>query len=152
MKVKRLTITSFRGISDLTLEFHETEPTVFIGVNGVGKSSILDCLVICLSRFMARIEFDPNSKAILHFEHDEAYREKNYAEGRSFDKWDIKNGDNKTDNEITILIDAKAVQWSLTTALIGRSTETTIDLAELESVASQIRRKLADNSETLGAL
>jgi predicted ATP-binding protein involved in virulence len=148
MKVKRLKITSFRGISDLTLEFHKTEPTVFIGVNGVGKSSILDCLVICLSRFMARIEFDPNSEAILHIEHDEAYREKHYAEGRSFDKWDIKNGDNKTDNEITILIDAKAVQWSLTTALIGRSTETTIDLAELESVASQIRRKLADNSET----
>jgi predicted ATP-binding protein involved in virulence len=148
MKVKRLKITSFRGISDLTLEFHETEPTVFIGVNGVGKSSILDCLVICLSRFMARIEFDPNSEAILHIEHDEAYREKHYAEGRSFDKWDIKNGDDKTDNEITILLDSKEVQWSLTTVQIGRSTETTIDLAELESVASQIRRKLADNSET----
>lgn len=148
MKVKRLKITSFRGISDLTLEFHETEPTVFIGVNGVGKSSILDCLVICLSRFMARIEFDPNSEAILHIEQDEAYREKHYAEGRFFDKSDIKNGDNKTDNEITILLASKEVQWSLTTVQIGRSTETSIDLAELESVASQIRRKLADNSET----
>ncbi|GAB4181526.1 MAG: AAA family ATPase [Coleofasciculaceae cyanobacterium] len=97
---------------------------------------------------MARIEFDPNSEAILHIEQDEAYREKHYAEGRFFDKSDIKNGDNKTDNEITILLASKEVQWSLTTVQIGRSTETSIDLAELESVASQIRRKLADNSET----
>ncbi|WP_445637909.1 SMC domain protein [Nostoc sp. DSM 114161] len=42
MKVKRLKMQSFRGISDLTLEFDETQPTVLIGINGVGKSSILD--------------------------------------------------------------------------------------------------------------
>jgi predicted ATP-dependent endonuclease of OLD family len=59
MKVKRLKITSFRGISDLTLEFHETEPTVFIGINGVGKSTILDCLSILLSWLIAQVQFDP---------------------------------------------------------------------------------------------
>jgi len=62
MKVKRLKMTSFRGISDLTLEFHETEPTVFIGINGVGKSSILDCLAILLSWLLARIQFAPEVK------------------------------------------------------------------------------------------
>ncbi len=41
---------SFRGIGDLTLEFDETEPTALIGVNGVGKSSILDCLAILLMK------------------------------------------------------------------------------------------------------
>jgi predicted ATP-dependent endonuclease of OLD family len=45
-------MTSFRGISDLTLEFQTNEPTVFIGINGVGKSSILDGLSLLLSRFM----------------------------------------------------------------------------------------------------
>ncbi|MEC4891544.1 MAG: AAA family ATPase [Oscillatoria sp. PMC 1051.18] len=49
MRVKQLKISNFRGIGDLTIEFDENEPTVFIGVNGVGKSSILDCLAIMLS-------------------------------------------------------------------------------------------------------
>jgi predicted ATP-binding protein involved in virulence len=49
MKVKRLKMQSFRGISDLTLNFNPTEPTVLMGINGSGKSSILDCLAICLS-------------------------------------------------------------------------------------------------------
>ncbi len=51
MKVKQLKINSFRGIKDLTLDFNLNEPTVFIGINGVGKSSILDCLAILLSWF-----------------------------------------------------------------------------------------------------
>ena len=49
MKVKRLKMQSFRGIGDLTLEFDENEPTVLIGINGVGKSSILDCIAILLT-------------------------------------------------------------------------------------------------------
>jgi predicted ATP-binding protein involved in virulence len=43
MQVKRLQINAFRGIEALDLEFHPGA-NVFIGVNGVGKSSILDCL------------------------------------------------------------------------------------------------------------
>ncbi len=55
-------MTSFRGINDLTLEFDDTEPTVLIGINGVGKSSILDCLAILLSWLLARIQFAPEVK------------------------------------------------------------------------------------------
>ncbi|WP_242044478.1 AAA family ATPase [Anabaena azotica] len=54
MKVKRLKIQSFRGIGDLTLEFDQTEPTVIIGINGVGKSSILDCLAILISQLIGQ--------------------------------------------------------------------------------------------------
>jgi predicted ATP-binding protein involved in virulence len=43
MQVKRLQINAFRGIEALDLEFRPGA-NVFIGVNGVGKSSILDCL------------------------------------------------------------------------------------------------------------
>lgn len=55
MKVKRLKMQSFRGIGDLTLEFPTDEAIVFIGINGVGKSSILDCLAILLSQLIGRI-------------------------------------------------------------------------------------------------
>jgi predicted ATP-binding protein involved in virulence len=43
MQVKRLQINAFRGIEALDLEFRPGA-NVLIGVNGVGKSSILDCL------------------------------------------------------------------------------------------------------------
>jgi predicted ATP-binding protein involved in virulence len=43
MQVKRLKISAFRGIEALDLEFHPGA-NVLIGVNGVGKSSILECL------------------------------------------------------------------------------------------------------------
>jgi predicted ATP-binding protein involved in virulence len=43
MQVKRLQINAFRGIEALDLEFHPGA-NVLIGVNGVGKSSILECL------------------------------------------------------------------------------------------------------------
>ncbi|BBD64650.1 SMC domain protein [Nostoc commune NIES-4072] len=49
MKIKCLKMQSFRGIGDLMLDFDQTVPTVLIGINGVGKSSILDCLAILLT-------------------------------------------------------------------------------------------------------
>jgi predicted ATP-binding protein involved in virulence len=51
MKIKSLVMNNFRGINSLSLEFNQTGPTVLIGINGVGKSSILDCLSIFLSLF-----------------------------------------------------------------------------------------------------
>ena len=41
MKVKRLTMRSFRGIDNLTLDF-DPNINVLIGNNGVGKSSVLE--------------------------------------------------------------------------------------------------------------
>jgi predicted ATP-binding protein involved in virulence len=60
MRVKRLSMKNFRGVHDLTLEFSQTEPTIIIGVNGVGKSSILECLALQLRTFVGHI---PNVQA-----------------------------------------------------------------------------------------
>jgi predicted ATP-dependent endonuclease of OLD family len=60
MKVKRLKLQAFRSIGDLTLEFGDTNTTVFIGINGVGKSSILDCLAILLSQLIGSITQNEN--------------------------------------------------------------------------------------------
>jgi predicted ATP-binding protein involved in virulence len=94
MKVKRLKIDFFRGISYLTLEFPETEPTVLIGINGVGKSSILDCLAILLSPLIEGIQ-DPTGTSA------------------NFNDQDITNGLQRTHNEITISVDSREVTWSL---------------------------------------
>jgi predicted ATP-binding protein involved in virulence len=54
MKVKRLTLRSFRGIDDLTLDF-APNVTVLIGNNGAGKSSILDALAISFTQFVEKV-------------------------------------------------------------------------------------------------
>lgn len=94
MKVKRLTMNSFRGIGDLTLDFHEMDPTVLIGVNGVGKSRVLDCLAILLSQLTGQIQESTDSI-------------------RSLSEQDITNGRQQTQIEITISLQGEDITWSL---------------------------------------
>ncbi|MDZ8186715.1 MAG: AAA family ATPase [Nostoc sp. ChiSLP02] len=94
MKVKRLEMESYRGIGDLTLEFDETIPTVFIGINGVGKSSILDCLAILLTQLTAQIQ---DSLESLRF----------------FIKQDVTNERDRTHNKITVFIELQKLTWSM---------------------------------------
>ncbi|ARV57558.1 ATP-binding protein [Nostocales cyanobacterium HT-58-2] len=94
MKVKRLNMNSFRGIGDLTLDFDDMGPTVLIGVNGVGKSSILDCLAILLSQMTGQIQ-DNNSTRFLN-------------------EQDISNGQRETQIEITVSLNGEEeITWSL---------------------------------------
>ncbi|WP_026145617.1 AAA family ATPase [Pseudomonas asplenii] len=63
MRVKRFTLVNFRGIEKIELEFKNgAGTTAIVGVNGVGKSSILDALAISLSNMTARI-VDQGSKS-----------------------------------------------------------------------------------------
>ncbi len=95
MKVKQLKINFFRGIKDLTLDFDLNEPTVFIGINGVGKSTILDCLAILLSWFNVCVQD-------LH------------KQGSYFTDSDINNQSKETRNEIKVVThDLEAFSWFL---------------------------------------
>ena len=49
MKLQRLDIKGFRGFEKASIEFHENF-TLLVGINGSGKTSILEALKICLSR------------------------------------------------------------------------------------------------------
>lgn len=123
MKVKRLKMQSFRGIGDLTLEFDETEPTVLIGINGAGKSSILDCLAILLSRFTSSIQHSTSS-------------------GRLFREEDITNGQKETHNEIIVSLDSQEVTWSLTKVHKGRNKDTNSNLSVITKVSENIKQEL----------
>ncbi|MFZ5785067.1 MAG: AAA family ATPase [Acidobacteriota bacterium] len=48
MRLVRLTLQNFRGFESLDLDFHP-ELTVLVGVNGSGKTSILDAIAVMLS-------------------------------------------------------------------------------------------------------
>ena len=59
MHIHRLQVKNYRGIQDLSLEFHPHEKVqVLVGVNGVGKSALLECLAIMLSTFTERVRGD----------------------------------------------------------------------------------------------
>lgn len=55
MQIKRFTLVNFRGIEQMELDFEGKQTVALVGVNGVGKSSILDALAITLSNMTARI-------------------------------------------------------------------------------------------------
>lgn len=108
MRVKDLTIKNFRGIGDLTLEFDANQATVFLGVNGVGKSSILDCLAILLSWLLKLIEFDTEERPW------EIVNSRPW-QGWFFSQEDIKNGSEETQSKISFSIDGVKdnINWFL---------------------------------------
>jgi predicted ATP-binding protein involved in virulence len=55
MRVETLHIQNFRGFQDITLNFPKSNVAVLIGINGAGKSSILDCIAIMLAQLVAKL-------------------------------------------------------------------------------------------------
>jgi predicted ATP-binding protein involved in virulence len=116
MKVKRLELKGFRGFDEIVLDFDTSpqRPTVFIGVNGVGKSSVLDSLVILLSWFIKRIEFDPDSKKPLQSETEHrSLPESQFAYGYPFE--DIKNNCDNASGKILIDYQSEEIKWTIST-------------------------------------
>jgi len=51
LTINSLQINAFRGIKQLDLAF-SNQSTILVGINGVGKTAILDCLAILLSHLI----------------------------------------------------------------------------------------------------
>ncbi|MBE9216940.1 AAA family ATPase [Plectonema cf. radiosum LEGE 06105] len=126
MKIKRIEMQSFRGIGNMTLEFQEKEPNVFIGINGVGKSSILECLAILLSRYTKPVQFPTTS-------------------GRLFQEEDISNGSEETCNKITVSTFEGEKTWCLAKMQKKRSKTTGNDLGELRELVETTHEQLKNN-------
>ncbi|WP_375469341.1 AAA family ATPase [uncultured Nostoc sp.] len=157
MKVKRLQMQSFRGIGDLTLDFPETSPTALIGINGVGKSSILDCLAILLSQMIREIAYAKSIKlnqisiSKLSFssnnrnEYEKSIPGQPDIKERFFSEDDITNGHQETYNEIKVFLQSKQVSWFLTNFSKERSEEPNKKNAELNAAAQDIHRQWEAN-------
>jgi predicted ATP-binding protein involved in virulence len=102
MKVKRLKMQSFRGISDLTLDFDD-RLNVLIGDNGSGKSSILYCSAVFLSYLMSRIRTFHSSEGSMPPE---------------FIQRDISNKCNETQVEIDVSVDGMVKDLQLSLVLV----------------------------------
>lgn len=122
MKIKKLILRNFRGIDELPLTFNPKMNVIF-GINGAGKSSILDATVIMLSWAVNRIKHSGSS-------------------GKPITENDIKNGASFS----TIELETSAAKWKIVKARKGHGTpEEKSDYTDLNRFSKYIQSQIADN-------
>src|SRR5437867_13449209 len=116
MRVNRMTMHNFRGIEEMKLDFPKARTSVLVGINGAGKSSVLDCMAILLSRLIGRIRASTGT-------------------GRAFSEQDIRNDALETRNSIEVALRGQTVGWTVTRARrsLGKKQAITI-LTNLEAL------------------
>lgn len=125
MKIQSLKIAGFRGILELELEF-PGQVNVLVGVNGVGKSAILDCTAILLSRLIGRIRSSTGT-------------------GRFFAESDINNSVRWTRNEIEISFQGKPLKWLVSKTRRGQKKQMITNLSELRTRVELLRSELEED-------
>ena len=93
MKVLSLHLINFRGIAELRVDFTE-RTTAFVGINGVGKSAILDALAIALSQLIWRINGNPQKARTISLD-------------------DIRQGTEFARISVTVQLRGGEVQWAV---------------------------------------
>jgi len=126
MKINALHINHFRGFKQLKLDFSK-RTTVFVGINGVGKTALLDCLAILLSHPLNKIRSAT-------------------GKGRTFIEWDINNDSNETWNSLIVSFAGKQVTWHLTKTRSGKKATKKTDLKEIELIVEQVQSTLENTS------
>ena len=125
MKVESLSIRQFRGIDDLELRFGPGV-NVLVGVNGAGKSGVLDCAAVLLSRLIGRIRSTTGT-------------------GRFFNESDINNRAFETRNEIKVDFRGKPTEWRVAKSRRGGRKQRITNLAQLKKRIGRLHKDLADD-------
>ncbi|NEP57984.1 MAG: AAA family ATPase [Symploca sp. SIO2G7] len=164
-RITQLKMEAFRGIGDLTLEFNQSGANVLIGVNGIGKSSILDCLALMLTWFVNRIRYNPDTH---YMSSGSLFQKKPHpAQGEKFEYRDLQNDSTEVRCEMFAVVDTQDIQWFLKgikqgndlryksseyipsemQALLGYSRSR--DKSRLESITDNLRQKLLQEQQLI---
>lgn len=128
MRVKRLEINDFRGIRKQVFTFEDTQTTVLVGGNGAGKSSVLDCLAILLSRFIWRIR-------------------RSTGTGRYFTDYDINNLSDETYNRAVVSYEQQEIEWLVAKTRRARKRQMMTNQAQIREIAEEIWAALESRSD-----
>ena len=122
MILKSLTLTNFRGIRDLRLEFSENV-NLLAGINGAGKTAILDCAAIMLSRLVGRLRSTNGT-------------------GRFFTDSDISNGSSETRNVIEIVFRNHDFDWTVSKTRRGRRRQSITGLEGVKTLVGYLHMRV----------
>ena len=130
MILKSIKLTNFRGIRDLRLGFTD-HVNVLVGVNGAGKTAVLDCAAIMLSRLVGRIRSTTGT-------------------GRLFSEYDITNAESETRIVVEIEFDGSVIDWSVSKTRRGHRKQTITGLDGVKEVVGLVHSKMdKDESSSL---
>lgn len=119
MKLKNIELRNFRGINHLSINLSE-RLNVFVGVNGSGKSTIIDAVAIMLSWLAKRIQRENSS-------------------GRLIPEESIQKGQIASLLAINIEKNNKNYLWQLVRSGKGKTSDSKSRLSELSELAALIR-------------
>jgi predicted ATP-binding protein involved in virulence len=127
MKIKSIKLINYRGAVSLNIDFHR-QLNVFIGVNGAGKSTVLDSLAIMLSWLVNRLK---NTN----------------ASGQQISETEINNGQWTAIIEITgVTEDSQEITWKIVKTRTGyiHAGERS-NFSQLNEYTQQIQRQITDH-------
>ncbi|MFM6324834.1 MAG: AAA family ATPase [Microcystis panniformis] len=127
MKIKSIKLINYRGAVSLNIDFHR-QLNVFIGVNGAGKSTVLDSLAIMLSWLVNRLK---NTN----------------ASGRKISETEINNGQGTAIIEITgVTEDSQEITWKIVKTRTGyiHAGERN-NFSQLNEYTQQIQRQITEH-------
>ena len=127
MKIDALKLTCFRGAVDLPLTL-DKRLNVFVGVNGAGKSTVLDALALALSWAANRIRHSGSS-------------------GRPIDEAEITNGKSTAAIGLTCQTESGLVDWKLSKSRVGHAAEDKSSFHQLSEYARLVQSKIGETSE-----
>lgn len=127
MRLRKLILESFRGFESLALDF-DPHVTVLVGINGSGKSTILDALAVALSQLATGIRTSA-------------------GRGRRFSDADVRTGSPHTRVTLVAEVMGKELAWSVAHVRAGRPREVSSHLAELREVIERVQVSIRDNED-----
>jgi predicted ATP-binding protein involved in virulence len=123
MHIEQLTLSQFRGAKHLPLVLHD-RMNVFVGMNGAGKSSLLDASALLLSWLINRIKTAT-------------------ASGRPIGEADIQNGAAHASLSMKLGNYAKPYEWSLVKYRKGRHQDEKSSLQALNELAAALKKRFS---------
>jgi predicted ATP-binding protein involved in virulence len=127
LQIKKITINNFKSIQKQSIQLLPNI-NVFVGVNGSGKSTILDSIAISLSWLINRIQ-------------------RENTPGKHIDELDIKNDTNSAKIELEFQNDKNLYTWSIIKTLRGYPTKETSYLSEVSELASIFQMQYQNNNQ-----
>ncbi len=118
MKIEKIQLRNFRGAMEFELPI-DPQLTIIVGVNGSGKTTVLDAVAILLSWLIARIKRDNGI-------------------GRHINEIDIKNRQNYSE----IILQGVEIEWSIAKVRKGKSEPIKSHLSMLASYVKKVRETI----------